>query len=340
MSGRGGQGRGKMMQKIKFKQAVVVLAVLASGAAYAQSNVTLYGRVNTTVERQKTGDATVTGVFNNASRFGFVGTEDLGGGLKAGFQLESGFNSDTGAAATTFFGRRSEVNLSGGFGTVRLGRFFAESYFATADYVSMHNHDTGSSSDALYAYVMRDSNKVAYRTPSIANLTVEAALGMHEQIKNTPAAAGANGKYAKDLAANYKLGALELGAGYTHLDVARQAAFRALYTVGPFIVGGYYQRDKNAYVVNGGERNNLRLAGAYLFGASELHLNVGRADSYKNLSDSGATQATIAYNYKLSKRTKVYAYYTRVNNERNGLYNVGTAGQNFSSVAAGIRHNF
>ena len=58
------------------------------------------------------------------------------------------------------------------------------------------------------------------------------------------------------------------------------------------------------------------------------------------MPDSAATQYTLGYNYNLSKRTTVYGYYTRVNNERNALYNVGTAGQDFSSVAAGIRHNF
>ena len=123
------------MQKMT-RVVLAVLAVAGTTAAMAQSSVTLYGRVNTTVERQKLGDVSSTGMFNNSSRFGFKGTEDLGGGLKAGFQLESGFNSDTGAAASTFFGRQSEVNLSGNFGMVRLGNFFAESYYATADYVS------------------------------------------------------------------------------------------------------------------------------------------------------------------------------------------------------------
>ncbi|MEN9452483.1 MAG: hypothetical protein RLZZ369_1542, partial [Pseudomonadota bacterium] len=64
---------------------------------------------------------------------------------------------------------------------VRLGNFFAESYYATADYVSLHNHDTGSSSDALYAYVMQNANKIAYRAPALGNLTLEAAVSMHEQ---------------------------------------------------------------------------------------------------------------------------------------------------------------
>ncbi len=89
------------MQKTN-RLALAVLALLGSTAAFAQSSVTLYGRVNTTVERQEVGNVKTTGLFNNSSRFGFKGTEDLGGGLKAGFQLESGFESDTGASAGNF----------------------------------------------------------------------------------------------------------------------------------------------------------------------------------------------------------------------------------------------
>ena len=319
------------MQKTN-RLALAVLALLGSTAAFAQSSVTLYGRVNTTVERQEVGNVKTTGLFNNASRFGFKGTEDLGGGLKAGFQLESGFNSDTGASATTFFGRQSEVNLSGGFGAVRLGRFIAGSYLATADYISMHNHDTGSSSDAFYAYVMPDANKIAYRTPTFGGLTVDAAVALHEQ--------AVGGKNAYDLAANYNLGALALGAGYSKQGDVNQFAVRALYTFGAFTVGGYVQRDDSAYVANGGNRNTFRLAGAYNMGASEFHVNVGRAGEYKNLNDSDSTQYTLGYNYNLSKRTKVYGYYTHVNNSRNASYQSGVAGADFSSVAVGVRHNF
>ena len=319
------------MQKMT-RVVLAVLAVAGTTAAMAQSSVTLYGRVNTTVERQKVGDVTTTGMFNNSSRFGFKGTEDLGGGLKAGFQLESGFASDTGASSSTFFGRQSEVNLSGGFGALRLGRFTAESYYATADYVSMHNHDTGSSSDAFYAYVMPDANKIAYRAPALGNLTLEAAVSMHEQ--------AVGGKNAFDLAANYNLGALALGAGYSKQGDVNQVGLRALYTVGAFTVGGYYQRDKNAYVLNGGSRDNIRLVGAYNMGASEFHVNVGRAGEYKNVNDSDATQFTLGYNYNLSKRTKVYGYYTKVNNSSNAGYMTGANGVDFSSVAVGVRHNF
>lgn len=64
---------------------LVMIATASSTAAFAQSSVTLYGRINTTVERQEIGNVKSTTVSNNSSRFGFKGIEDLGGGLKAGF---------------------------------------------------------------------------------------------------------------------------------------------------------------------------------------------------------------------------------------------------------------
>jgi predicted porin len=318
-------------------------ALFAATAASAQSDVTLYGRVNTTVENQKVGESSTTGLFNNSSRFGFRGVEDLGGGLKVGFGLESGFSSDTGVAASPFFARRSEVDLSGNFGRLRLGRWIAESYFATADYVSLHNHDTGSSADALYAYVSRDTNKVAYRTPVWNDFTLEGSVGLHEQSSGTPTTPGnpvSNGRNSYDVAANYKLGGLALGAGYTRLDQVNQFALRALYAVGPFLLGGYVQRDENAYFANGGKRDSVRLSGAYLLGASEFHINVGHAGNYDNVADSAATQYTLGYNYNLSKRTKVYGYLTRVNNHAAASYQSGVAGADFRSVAVGVRHNF
>ncbi len=315
--------------------ALAALALVGTSAAFAQSSVTLYGRVNTTVERQKDGDVSKTGLFNNNSRFGFKGQEDLGGGLKAGFQLESGFDSSSGASAASFFGRQSEVNLSGGFGMVRLGNFISESYYATADFISNHNHNTGSSADALYAYPARDINKIAYRTPSLGGATFEAGWAMHEQ------PSGTGGKNSLDLAANYEIGKLGLGAGYSKLGDQNQFAVRASYSTGPFVMGAYVQRDKNVFIANGGNRTNLRLSAAYIMGVSEFHVNVGRAGNYSNAPDTAATQYTLGYNYNLSKRTKVYTYYTRINNNQAAKYgDVSASGTDFSSFAVGVRHNF
>jgi len=335
---------------------LAALAVCGTTAALAQSSVTIYGRVNTTIENQKfSNDKAVSGLFNNSSRIGFKGVEDLGGGLKAGFQLESGFASDTGAGSSPTggltFGRQSEVNLSGNFGMVRLGSFFPESYFASADYVSMHNHDTGSSSDALYIDPvwmgagtpsqargggLNSSNKLAYRTPSFGGLTVEGSASFHER------APGTASKYGYDLAANYNQGALALGAGYSQWDGNKQGSLRALYTFGQFTLGGYYQRNSEDLL---GSRNNFRVSGMYALGASEFHVNVGRANAWSKLDDSAALQWTLGYNYNLSKRTKVYGYYTKIDNKANASYGYQAsaftpAGKDFRSVAVGIRHNF
>lgn len=307
---------------------LAALAVCGTTAAMAQSSVTIYGRVNTTIERQKVGDESVTGMFNNSSRIGFKGVEDLGGGLKAGFILESGFASDTGAGLQGFQ-RQSELNLSGNFGMLRLGNFDAESYYATADFISMHNHDTGSSADALYDYNMRTANKIAYRTPDMGGFWAEVQHSFHEKAPGE--------RNAWDFAANYNAGALGLGAGYSQVGDDKQAGLRASYAMGPVTLGAYYQRSDKEVL---GTRNNFRLSAMYAMGASEFHANVGRANKWSEVADSASTQWTLGYNYNLSKRTKVYGYYTKVNNKAAGTYMTGTPGVDFSSFAAGVRHNF
>ena len=305
---------------------VAALATLATSAAMAQSSVNIYGRFNVTVESQDSNGVKTKVLQNNSSRIGFKGTEDLGGGLKAGFILEHGFNADTGTPSGAFWGRQSEVNLSGGFGMLRLGRYTSEAYFATSDYIGMHNHETGTSSDALYAYIGRDTNKLAYRTPEfVKGLSIEGAISLAE------GAAGATRSY--DAAVNYQLGALHLGLGYEKNGNAKQAAISGLYEMGSFVVGGMVQRDTDAY--GSGNRTNFRLSGAYMMGSSEFHLNVGKAGDYSKQTQSGAKQYTLGYNYNLSKRTKVYGFYTKIDAERFTGY-----ASDFSSLAVGVRHNF
>ncbi|WP_425260686.1 porin [Rubrivivax sp. RP6-9] len=302
-------------------------ALLATGSAFAQSSVTIYGRANVTVESLDRDGVKTTELVNNASRLGFKGTEDLGGGLKANFVLEHRFSIDTGIPASTFWAGQSEVNLeSATFGTLRLGQFTSEAYYATADYISMHNHDTGTSSDALYAYLGRDTNKIAYRLPTLVKgLQLEGAVSMAE---------GSANLRTYDFAANYQLGSLALGAGYQKFGDDNQFAVRALYEVGSFVFGAYVQQNED--VSNGrGDRTTFRLSGAYNLGASEFHLNFGAADDYSNVANSDAQQFTLGYNYNLSKRTKVYAFYTEVADGSAKVY-----GGDFSSIAVGVRHNF
>jgi len=149
-----------------------------------------------------------------------------------------------------------------------------------------------------------------------------------------------------DAAVNWDGGPLHLGAGYAKDDNKHQFAVRALYEMGAFTFGGYIQRDKNntfaldcvaspAACAQVGNRTNIRLSGMYTMGQTELHLNFGKAGKNGSLADSEAKQFTAGVNYNLSKRTKVYGFYTKLDDNAANLY-----GGDFRSVAMGIRHNF
>ena len=135
------------------KSLITFAALAASGAASAQSSLTLFGVADAAVSHYSVKSAFYNNTLapppaatlafpevtrsqtalssgaNSSSRVGFRGTEDLGGGLAAGFWLESGTTQDSGATALSAFSRRSTVSLSGGFGELRLGRDYVPSYW-------------------------------------------------------------------------------------------------------------------------------------------------------------------------------------------------------------------
>ena len=344
----------------------ITLAAVGSTAALAQSSVTVYGRINTTVESQKDVGAkgSVTVVQNNSSRWGLKGSEDLGGGLKANFLLESGFASDTGVNSGGLFGRESWVGLSGGFGAYKMGNLTGATalYYATSDYIGMHNHETGTSSDAFYIGAGNTKNALSYKTPSFGGAAVELQYGLKET----------KDKAKKDTFAvvgTFEMGGLYIGGGvstgassFSLLDEegesleftsqkGREIGIAALYSMGPFAVGTSFIRNElkdptvGASSTSGKfKRDAFRVSAMYTLGSSEFHVNVGLAGKLKSegetLEKSDALQYTIAYNYNLSKRTKVYAFYSAINNKDNINYNTYADGKDPSYLAVGLRHNF
>jgi predicted porin len=114
------------LEKLAMKKSLIALAVLAaSGASFAQSTVTLFGGADINYRSVTSGTNKFTGMAQDgiySSRFGVMGTEDLGGGLKAGFHFEGGMNPDTGTPAGFNFARKSTLGVMGNFGEVRMGR--------------------------------------------------------------------------------------------------------------------------------------------------------------------------------------------------------------------------
>lgn len=321
---------------------VASVAVLAAWvpSAQAQGFVTLYGRVNTTVEHGKlSGESTTTQMRNNGSNLGFMGQEDLGNGLKAGFLYEMDIDSTTGAADDGY-ASQSELWLGGNWGRVRLGNYGGQSFKTIVEEVSLHNDNVGSSVDFLFADVMPADHHVSYVTPELGGLVLELGFSSEDDRLRQDGVK----KNAYELVANYDIGDWSLAGSYSEFGQAEQFAVRALYTLGDFQLGGYYQQDKNGWLDDAGKRDSYRLVGIYTLGHSEFHVNAGYADEYRNLADSDATQWTLAWNYHLSKRTKLYALYTELDNGRNATYGVDVGvsqgGQDFKAFAVGLRHYF
>jgi hypothetical protein len=118
-----------------MKKSLLALAVLGAfaGVASAQSSVTLYGTVDLNARYVKADGQdrrlTLSQDGINSSQLGFRGVEDLGGGLKAGFNLLAGVNADTGTTNSKFFNRRSTVSLFSNLGEVRLGRDYTPTFW-------------------------------------------------------------------------------------------------------------------------------------------------------------------------------------------------------------------
>lgn len=367
---------------MKRSLVMAALASMATGTVMAQSSVTLYGRINETVEHVKIGSKKITEVRDNQSFLGFKGTEDLTGGMKASFLLEAQFNPDDGKAGTStnqggsFFGRESWLAISSDtLGRYRLGNMqYTAFYYATVDAVGQHNADAGTSADALFLYVGNAKNMVSYTSPTIYGTTVELQYGLGEKAATDNTSISAANTRA--ISVMYDDGGFHAGAGYVKgpltqfgrlflggpsnfndtagtnpLNSSESYGLRALYEFTPtFNVAGYVNRDELDDGSNTAKRTSFRISSKWSIGASDLHLDVGRANSFSGTSKTGAEQYTVAYNYNLSKRTKIYAYYTRIDNEKNIYYGPGFSsssqsasiqpGDNFSSVAVGIRHTF
>ena len=171
-----------------MRKSLIALAVMgASTVAFAASNVTLYGVIEegVVVQKAKHQDTTVSlkSGFDQGSRWGLRGVEELGNGYSVGFVLEEGFDADTGAntasnSAGRVFGRESQLFVQGGFGKLGFGRFGtlasgAGSYQVLTGWAL----GTGFGLSAWTSFggsFSRADNAVAYRTPSFGGLTITA----------------------------------------------------------------------------------------------------------------------------------------------------------------------
>uniref|UniRef100_UPI003F504C54 porin n=1 Tax=Caballeronia sp. LjRoot34 TaxID=3342325 RepID=UPI003F504C54 len=206
--------------KIQKTTAAILAMGAFAGAAHAQSSVTLYGLVdegilfNNNVKGQKLYSVTSA----NSSRWGLLGSEDLGGGLKAIFDLENGFTLGTGALGQggLEFGRKAYVGLkSNTYGTVTLGRQYSASNDATSSFASGADWAASGLSYGTRAGDVdnvdtsnRVQNALKYTSPNYRGLTVGVLYSL----------GGQAGQFSKnevtDAGVSYVNGPVKLGASY------------------------------------------------------------------------------------------------------------------------------
>lgn len=357
-----------------MQKKVIALAVagLVSGAAFAQSNVTIYGVADVGVEVGKYADnagisTRVQSGQQSGSRLGFKGEEVLGNGLKALFVMEAGISMDTGnishqssgapATTSTLFGRQSYAGLeSSSLGTLTFGRQYSPFYrtmlpadaFSYGLGASMTN--TGSK---LAAGSSRLDNAALYVAPQfVPGLTLAAAYS----------SGGNAGAEAQS----------QVGLNDTINKAGRAVAGMAHYANGPIYVGTSYTEVVGAS--NGTVSKSWTLAGTYDFGVAKLFstyasgktdvLNASptaKADEwslgvkapfgphavtaqYTRLNDKLSSNKDyslwgVGYEYAFTKRTNLYTSFAKGYNKNGAAFGIDGAGSGVSAIT-GVQPNF
>ncbi|MCO5401445.1 porin [Ralstonia soli] len=345
---------------MKMKLFAAAVAALAAGGAYAQSSVTLYGVVDAgltyanKVPNGNGGGSSRVGLDSgglSGSRWGLRGVEDLGGGLKGIFTLESGFNLDNGTSAQggRLFGRSAYVGLQGQWGQLTVGRHTNLFYDFGVNFDPMAiagRYSLGAQDNFIGSG--RADNSIKY-LGTFGGLGVQALYSFNN---NGNEQAGLN-KLGREwsLGATYAGGPFGLGVVYDQTNSAtvatvdnkeQRAAIAGTYAFGPAkLYAGYRWYHANFATVagNGNLRSNLYWAGLGYQATPALSLT-GTAyyQQFKNAAGGNPWLFVVGTDYALSKRTDAYfnvAYALNKSGSGLGVLNLNAAGYPGSSLASG-----
>lgn len=361
-----------------MKKSLVALAVLAAaGAASAQSSVTLFGIVDAGVSyydaktKLPNGDSVKSkqwGLTNsgyNSSRIGFRGTEDLGGGLAAGFWLEgalgndngttggTGYTSGTTTSSTIFFNRRSTVSLSGAFGEVRLGRDFTPSFWNDTTFdpfgtngvgTNIINNTHNSVLSALGSPVdnnyVRSSNSVGYfLPPNLGGFYGQLQYAFHENLSTDGGFKSKGGQYAGGRF-GYANGPLDVAVAYGQgvttdtaaLEVqAKTLNLGASYDLGMVKLFGEVSQVKNSFEFAAPgldidpKINGFLLGATAPIGAGLIRVSYSQAKADLDSGVADPKSQKFAIGY-VHNLSKRTALYTTYAFIKNKNYGVGTGG--------------
>ncbi len=348
-----------------MKKSLIALAVLAaSGAAMAQSSVTLFGVVDATYaygSGSVSNKSQLTNSGYNSSRLGFRGVEDLGGGLSASFWLEAGVNNDNGTGGVTntnnqaatstggglTFNRRSTVSLNGGFGEVRLGRDYTPQFWNLTVFDPFGTNGVGTTQTLNSSLggptTVRASNSIGYFLPGkLGGFYGQAQYYMGENNSGTPNKKDGNGLA---LRAGYANGPINVALAFseTKFVTGNIQAFNlgGQYDLGMAKIMAHYNSDD---IKGGNEGKGFLIGGLIPVGAGEVRLAYSTYKIDTVGADPRSNKIALGYVHNLSKRTALYTTFARVSNKNGAASSlngaVTAANRNSTGYDFGIRHSF
>ena len=370
--------------EISMKKTLIALAALGAMAsvAHAQSTVTLYGLLDANIQSYKTnvivGNQSIQSLTQtkisdggfNGSRWGMRIKEDLGGGLFAVGNLESGVNLDTGASGQggVLFGRRANVGVSSGFGTLVIGRNSSSYDDVSGDHAMMvqsifdpSNTNNGPSVNAAgvasligrnttwVGYNTRFNNSVKYDTPNFSGFSGSVMYAFGEDKTTTNSASktvSGNLKYANGpllVSGGYQSEAAQNSVGTLGGKPALENTLVSVaYDFGVAKVGAGFNRAKFKDIVVGSSfdaQKEVNVSVAVPLGATTL--SAGYAQS-KGDTLGKSTGFGVQALYSLSKRTTLYAGAQSTKNYDKLLASlpVGSNTGRTETYALGLRHTF
>jgi predicted porin len=284
-----------------MKKALLPLAIAALLPMSALADVTVYGKANVSFQSADEGGDSVTELVSNASRIGFKGKEDLGNGLKAVYKFEYETQIDDGdKKGQTFSQRNIYVGLEGGFGQVIAGKFDTPLKKAQKK-VDLFNDLEGDIKSVLTKSDNRTSNTVQYSTPKSmgpVNVKVAYISSENDNVDN-----GISTSIAYDQDGIYMALAYDQDVEKEGADVIRAVG---QFKVGPAQIGVLWEdqdagtsslHDGDGFVVSAKFKASKEVA---------LKIQYGNSD----IVYDDATTWSLGLDYKLSKKTKLFGYYT------------------------------
>ncbi|MCU4119085.1 porin [Variovorax sp. N23] len=350
-------------------------ALTLSGAASAQSSVTLFGIIDTGVQVvRNSGGGSVTRLSSSgisASQIGFRGVEDLGGGLGAGFWLEGSIGPDdgtgrpsnsnnqasgAGSSQALSFNRRSTVSLLSPWGEVRLGRDFNPAYWNLSVFSAFSTLGVGgtqlAASIVTGATSTWTSNAIAYYLP--ANLGGIYGQVQHFRGENTSnSGAIEHDGTGSGLRLGYRAGPIDISGAVSRTERAgplgdvRQANIGVSWDFDVVKLMAVLSRDRGSVGTVAADGRGWSLGVVMPVGAGDIRLGASQYTTELATGTSPQTRkVAIAYRHYLSKRTTLYTAFARGHNSDGAAASVvagagsPAANRGSSGFDFGIRHGF